>query len=418
MFALVDCNSCYASCEQIFRPDLRGKPVVVLSNNDGCIVARSKEAKALGIPDLQPFFKIEGLLRKLGVYVFSSNYTLYGDISQRVMNTLKDYSPEVEVYSIDEMFLQLDGIACDLGVYGRDIKQRLWRDIRMPVGVGIAPTKTLAKLANHAAKKIVSTHGVCVLDTPVKWQWLQRRLPVKQVWGIGSRLSGKLNALEIYSVYDLATANPKRLRGQFGVNVERIIEELNGVSAIPLAEQPLAKKQIYCTRSFGDKPTTLEPLDKAVSAYASRAAEKLRAQQHVVSTLQVFINSSPYETNHYSRNIVVKLPYATDDSRLIVKTARAGLREIFKPNVRYLKAGVGLIELSDKHYQQQDLFMLSHSPKVEALMSVMDSINKRYGQGTSYIGAQGSGSRWQMRQNFKSPAYTTKWSELPAVSCH
>lgn len=417
MFALVDCNSCYASCEQIFRPDLRNKPVVVLSNNDGCIVARSKEAKALGIPDLQAFFKLEALLRKQQVAIFSSNYTLYGDISQRVMNTLKRFSPEVEVYSIDEMFLQLDGIPVDLKQYGSEIKHTLYREIGMPVGVGIAPSKTLAKLANHAAKKIAQTDGVCLLDTPKKWQWLQQRMPVTKVWGIGSRLGKRLAVMRIYTALDLAKANPKYLRQQFGVNVERTIEELNGHPAIPLEQQPPAKKQIYCTRSFGDKPTELAPLQHAISGYAARAAEKLRAQQHVASAIQVFINTSPHEPNYYSNSRVALLPYPTNDSRIIAGLAKQLLSQIYRPHHRYLKAGIGLLELSARQYQQADLFTPGQSIKTDALMTILDSINRRYGQGASYLAAEGSNQRWKMRQRYRSPAYTTRWGELPGIVC-
>ena len=421
MFALVDCNSCYASCEQIFRPDLRGKPVVVLSNNDGCIIARSAEAKALGIPDLQAFFKLEAQLKRQRVAIFSSNFTLYGDISHRVMTTLRQFSPEVEVYSIDEMFLQLQGLPEEvtgtLKDYGQRMKQTLWRDIRMPVGVGIAPTKTLAKLANHAAKKIAQTNGVCVLDSPAKWQWLQRRLPVTKVWGIGNRIGRQMNTLGIVTVYDLAMADAKALRRQFNVNVERTIEELNGHPAIPLEQQPQARKQIYCTRSFGDKPSTLKPLEYAVSAYAARAAEKLRAQQHFVSTIQVFINTSPFEPNPYSRNIVIRLPHPTDDSRLICAAARRGVQQIFSPGRRYLKAGVGLLELSAKQYQQGDLFHPGQALGTDELMQAMDAINQRYGQGAAYLAAEGSKQRWRMRQHYRSPAYTTRWADLPKALC-
>ena len=283
----------------------------MLSNNDGCVVARSKEAKSLGIPDLHAFFKIEQQLEANNVHIFSSNYTLYGDISHRVMETLKRFSPEIEVYSIDEMFLSFANLPVDLKAYGKEIKETVWKEVRMPVCVGMAPTKTLAKLANHAAKKIDKANGVCLLDNPRKWQWVLKRIPVTKVWGIGSKLGRRLNAMKIYSAYELATADPKYLRKQFSVNVERTITELNGVSAIPLEEIPEPKQQIYCTRSFGEKPTELQPLLQAVSGYTSRAAEKLRKQQHFASSIQVFINTSPYEQNYYGNSITVQLPYPT-----------------------------------------------------------------------------------------------------------
>ncbi len=417
MFALVDCNSCYASCHQIFRPDLRGRPIVVLSNNDGCVVARSKEAKALGVPDLDAFFKIEKQLKAQNITIFSSNYTLYGDISHRVMETLKRFSPEIEVYSIDEMFLSFEGFQVDLKAYGAEIKQTLWKEVRMPVCVGIAPTKTLAKLANHAAKKIDQVNGVCLLDEPKKWQWVLRRIPVTKVWGIGSKLGKRLNAMKIYSAYELATADPKQLRQQFSINVERTITELNGVSAIPLEEQPEPKQQIYCTRSFGEKVASLPPLLEAVSGYASRAAEKLRAQQHFASAIQVFINTSPYEQNYYANSKTVQLPYPTDDTRILVNHARKAVMQIYKSDKRYLKAGVGLFGLTSKENLQGDLFHTGQSIQAEKLMYTIDCINKRYGQGSSYIGAQGSSKRWRMRQHYLSPAYTTRWSDLPVIGC-
>jgi DNA polymerase V len=417
MFALVDCNSCYASCHQIFRPDLRGKPVVVLSNNDGCVVARSKEAKALGVPDLDAFFKIEKQLKAQNITIFSSNYTLYGDISHRVMETLKRFSPEIEVYSIDEMFLSFDGLQMDLKTYGAEIKQTLWKEVRMPVCVGIAPTKTLAKLANHAAKKIDQISGVCLLDEPAKWQWVLKRIPVTRVWGIGSKLGKRLNAMQIYSAYELATAEPKYLRQQFSINVERTIAELNGESAIPLEEQPEPKQQIYCTRSFGEKIVALPPLLEAVSGYASRAAEKLRAQQHYASAIQVFINTSPYEQNYYANSQTVQLPYPTDDSRILVSHARKAVMHIYKPDKRYLKAGIGLLDLTKKENLQTDLFHAGQSIQTEKLMAVLDGINQRYGPGSSYIGAQGSSQRWKMRQNYLSPSYTTRWTDLPDIQC-
>lgn len=415
MFALVDCNSCYASCEQIFRPDLRGKPVVVLSNNDGFIVARSKEAKALGLGDLQAFFKVKAMLKRHKVAVFSSNYPLYGDISNRVMNTLRRYSPNIEVYSIDEMFLNFDGMTCDLNDYGQDIKQRLWKEIRMPVGVGIAPTKTLAKLANRAAKDIPKCEGVCVLDTPEKWQWLQRRTPVTKIWGIAARLAKRLAHYNIHNAYDLACANPKILGRQISINIERTIEELNGRPCLPLEEMPPAKQQIYCSRSFGNKLTELEPIVQAIAVYASRAAEKLRAQQHFALTLHVFLHTSPFEPNYYSDSITAQLPYPCDDSRLIAALAQDCIRQLYKPGKRFLKAGVGLIELVPRSPRQLDLLQPGQTPRSDALMQVLDTLNRQWGRGTLFLGSEGVSKKWHMRQAYTSPAYTTRWGDLPQI---
>ena len=415
MFAIVDCNSCYASCEQIFRPELRGKPVVVLSNNDGFIVARSKEAKLLGLEDLQPFFKVEHILKQHNVAIFSSNYPLYGDISQRVMTTLKTFSPEVEVYSIDEMFLNFDGMTWDLNDYGQQIKTKLWQDIRMPVAVGIAPSKTLSKLANRAAKLIPKCNGVCVLDEPHKWQWLQKRLPVIKVWGVGSRLAKRLEQYKIYTVYDLARADPKTLRRDVSVNLERTINELNGIACYPLEEQPPAKKQIFCTRSFGEKLTALAPIKQAVAVYASRAAEKLRAQNSLVQSIQVFLHTSPFESGYVSRSIVCQTAFPTNDSREIVSAVLQGVTSIYKPGHRYLKAGVGLLDVSDRQFNQYDLFHQGQSNCSDKVMRVLDKTNLEHGRNALFIGAEGVVQKWAMRQQYKSPAYTTQWPDIPVV---
>ena len=415
MFALVDCNSCYASCEQIFRPDLRGKPVIVLSNNDGCIIARSREAKALGIPDLHAYFKVKHLIKRHRVAVFSSNFRLYGDISQRVMDTLCHFSPNIEIYSIDEMFLDLAGMKLPLHDYGQTMKQTLWQQVRMPVSVGIAPSKTLAKLANYAAKNIQKCQGVCLLDSPNKWQWLLQRVPVTKIWGVGSRIGKRLADQSIYTAADLARSNPKAIRRHFSVCLERTIEELNGTTCLELEDTTSDKKQIYCSRSFGQKPSELAPLLQAVGLYACRVAEKLRAQKHLVRTIHVFIHTSPYQPNYYSNSTVIKLAYPTDDSRIIAAKARQAVRSLFRPGYNYLKSGVGLIELIPKKYQQQDIFQAPQKENSDALMKTLDNINQRYGQGSAFLAAEGIRKRWQMRQQHRSPCYTTDWNDLPII---
>lgn len=417
MFALVDCNSCYASCEQIFRPDLRGKPVVVLSNNDGCIVAKNKEAKALGIAGFDPYFKLKPLLLQHNVQVFSSNYALYGDTSNRVMQTLRHYSPEVEVYSIDEMFLQLDGIKADLKSYGQSMRQRLWREVRMPVGVGIAPTKTLAKLANHAAKKIAKTEGVCVLDEPHKWQWLLQRLPVAEVWGIGARMNKRLQALGINTIAELANSDAKQLRKQFSVGIEKTIAELNGESCLALEEAPPPKQQIYCTRSFGQKVYLQSELEQAACLYAGRAAEKLRAQNSLAKTLHVFIQTSRHGVDYFGDSITVQLPYPCSDSRIIEGRVRHAIQQLYRPGYAYAKAGVGIVELCSSDNLQRDIFSPGQSAASEALMTSLDAINKKFGRHTVHPAAEGVDGRWAMRQQLLSPAYTTRWSDIPQVRC-
>lgn len=415
MFALVDCNSFYASCEQVFRPDLRGRPVVVLSNNDGFLVSRTKEAKAVGLGDLVPYFKVEDLIKKYGVAVFSSNYKLYGDISSRVMTTLKAFSPHLEIYSIDELFLDLEGLQHPLPEYGHLIKQTVWQHTRIPVGVGIAKTKTLSKLANRGAKTIARCDGVCVLDTDHKTEWLLKHFPVTKVWGIAGRLAARLAELGIATAWDLARSDAKTVRRRTSVNVERIIEELNGRPCLDLEEAPPAKKQIYCTRSFGKRAMTLEPILEAVSLYSARAAEKLRQQRQLVKTLHVFLNNSPFEGGYYCGSTTVQLPYPTDDTRVISEHARAAVSRLYKPGPAYMKAGIGLIELIDPCYLQQDLWEPGQSGQASKLMQLMDRINQHHGRRSVFLASQGVHQPWYMKQHHRSPEYTTSWVDLPVV---
>jgi DNA polymerase V len=416
MIALVDCNACYVSCEQIFRPDLRYQPVIVLSNNDGCIIARSAEARALGIPDLSPYFKLKPLLQKHRVKVFSANFRLYGDISNQVMENLRLFSPSVEQYSIDEMFLGMDHMPVDMNDYALKIKTIIWRHVRMPVGVGVAPSKTLAKLANHAAKKIKS-NNVAVLDTPEKWQWLQKRLPVNKVWGIGSKLTKRLEGIGIRSAYELAQADPKWVRRFTSVNVEKTIEELNGQRCIELEEVAEPKKEIFVTRSFARKLEKLEDMLRHVSRYAAAAAEKLRAQDGYCQSLYVFANTSRFHENYYANSMVVQLPYPTCDSRTLISFARLAMKKIYRENCKFNKCGVGLLDLRDRRFYQSDLFRPEQSARSEALMAALDRINYRYGRDTVTIGAEGLSGRWTMKQNSLSPAYTSSWQDLPRVGC-
>jgi DNA polymerase V len=417
MFALVDCNSFYASCEQVFRPDLRGKPVVVLSNNDGFVVARSKEAKALGIPDLEPYFKVEHLLKKHSVAVFSSNYPLYGDLSNRVMETLKTFSPEIEIYSIDELFLRPANLLESLKDYGQQMRHAVWKNVRIPVGVGMAPSKTLAKLANRAAKKIPKLNGVCVLEREDQREWLLRKVSVRDIWGIGSQFAARLNSLNILTGWDLANADPKYMRQHFNVNLERMIQELNGVSCFELEEIPPVKKQIYCTRSLGEKATTLDPILQATSLYASRAAEKLRKQNHFVKTIHVFLQTSPFDKKSFSNSGTIQLPYPTDDTRIIVRYARYAIEKLFVPGYAYLKSGVGLIDIVDKAFYQGDIFCPGQSVKADDLMKILDMVNRKYGKGTVHTAAEGLQKKWAMQQRYRSRSYTTSWHELPVGIC-
>ena len=416
MMALVDCNSCYASCEQVFRPDLRDKPVVVLSNNDGCIIARSKQAKNLGIPDLHPYFKVENQLKKHNVIVFSANFRLYGDISNQVMATLRDFSPHVEQYSIDEMFLDFDGMTWDMNDYGKTIRDTIWQNVRMPVGVGIAPTKTLTKLANHAAKNL-KPGNVAVLDTPEKWQWLEKRLPISKIWGIGKRLTKRLNAVGIHNAYQLAQADARFIRKHTSVNVERTICELNGEPCIGLDEQPVPKKEIFVTRSFGTKTRSKEELLRHISRYAAAAAEKLRSQNSFCSSLYIFAHTSEFKAGFYNNSCVIKLPYPNSNSQLIIQHAKQGMSQIYREDGLFAKCGIGLLDIRDRSFYQYDLFSAGQSTSTDELMQVIDSINQRYGRDSLTFAAEGMTGKWTMRQNRLSPSYTSCWRDLPRVCC-
>lgn len=417
MFALIDCNSFYASCEQVFRPDLRGKIVCVLSNNDGCIVAQSREAKEIGIPSFAPYFKVKPLLDKHGAVVFSSNYALYGDLSNRVVQTLRDYAADIEIYSIDEVFVKPVDCFGDLKNYGQTMRKAVWKNVRIPVGVGIAPTKTLAKLANRAAKKIKALDYVCVLEREDQRDWLLRRVEVGDIWGVGSRLSKRLQAMGIYSGLDLARTNPKHIRAKFNVCLERTVQELNGVSCLELEEVPVDKKQIYCTRAYGTKTDDLNEILQATSSYAARASEKLRKQNQLAKTLHVFLQTSRFDRSPLSKSTIVQLPYPTDDTRIIVRYAIHAIKSIYEEGHLYSKSGVGLVEIIDRSITQFDLFSRGQSAESETLMRVIDSINKRYGRGSIFTAAEGVDRKWVMNQNFKSPSYTTNWNQLPVVKC-
>ncbi len=414
MLALVDCNACYASCEQIYRPDLRGKPIVVLSNNDGCIVTRNKEAKALNIPDLEPYFKIKHLLQQHQVHVFSSNYELYGDTSQRIMSMLEGYGNAIEVYSIDEAFLDVDGFT-DLYAHGQLIKQACWKEQRMPVCVGIAPTKTLAKLANHIAKKSVKLNGVCMIENSTEWQKVFSKLPVNKVWGVGSRIAKRLADCHILTVEDLRQQNPKELRADFGVTLERTIRELNGEPCLSLDTQPSPKQQIFCSRSFSKKITSLHDLNESVANYAVRAAEKLRRQNSLARRVYVMMQTSRFTTPYYGNSLSTPLLYPTNDSRHIVEAALRISTHLYRQGYVYAKAGVGLLDLVENTFQQEDFFTANQTLASQDMMTTLDKINQRYGQGVMFLGRQGIQRQWHMCREMKSPAYTTRVSDVPIV---
>lgn len=419
VFALVDCNNFYASCEKLFRPDLKDTPVVVLSNNDGCVVARSREAKLLGIKMGVPVFQIKAEMQRHGILAFSSNYALYADLSSRVMRTLEEMAPRVEVYSIDEAFLDLTGIesAISLVEFGQQVRERIGHWIGITVCVGIAPTKTLAKLANHAAKKYPATKGVVDLTNPDRQRRLLALVPVDDVWGVGRRLSKRLNALGITTALDLANASPRAIRDQFSVVLERTVRELNGESCIELEEIPPTKKQIVCSRSFGVKVTQFELLREAVCEYATRATEKLRKEQQQAKVLTVFIRTSPFKDNEpqYSNSASGELLIPSCDTRDFIELANHLLKRIWKDGFRYAKAGVMLSDFYDPGMFQPGLFDdVSTRSNSQQLMSVLDTINQS-GAGKVFFAGQGTKKDWSMKREHLSPAYTTRWDQLPRV---
>ena len=419
VFALVDCNNFYASCEKLFRPDLKDTPVVVLSNNDGCVVARSREAKSLGIKMGVPVFQIKSEMQRHGILAFSSNYALYADLSSRVMRTLEEMAPRVEVYSIDEAFLDLTGIesALSLVEFGQQVRERIGHWIGITVCVGIAPTKTLAKLANHAAKKYPATQGVVDLTNPDRQRRLLALVPVDDVWGVGRRLSKRLNALGITTALDLANASPRAIRDQFSVVLERTVRELNGESCIELEEIPPTKKQIVCSRSFGVKVTQFELLREAVCEYATRATEKLRKEQQQAKVMTELIRTSPFKDNEpqYSNSASGELLTPSCDTRDFIELANHLLKRIWKDGFRYTKAGVMLSDFYDPGMFQPGLFDdVSTRSNSQQLMSVLDTINQS-GAGKVFFAGQGTKKDWSMKREHLSPAYTTRWDQLPRV---
>ena len=419
VFALVDCNNFYASCEKLFRPDLKDTPVVVLSNNDGCVVARSREAKLLGIKMGVPVFQIKAEMQRHGILAFSSNYALYADLSSRVMRTLEEMAPRVEVYSIDEAFLDLTGIESVISLveFGQQVRERIGHWIGITVCVGIAPTKTLAKLANHAAKKYPATQGVVDLTNPDRQRRLLALVPVDDVWGVGKRLSKRLNALGITTALDLANASPRAIRDQFSVVLERTVRELNGESCIELEEIPPTKKQIVCSRSFGEKVTHFELLREAVCEYATRATEKLRKEQQQAKVMTVFIRTSPFKDNEpqYSNSASGELLIPSCDTRDFIELANHLLKRIWKDGFRYAKAGVMLSDFYDPGMFQPGLFDdISTRSNSQQLMSVLDTINQS-GAGKVFFAGQGTKKDWSMKREHLSPAYTTRWDQLPRV---
>lgn len=423
MFALVDCNNFYVSCERLFRPDLAQQPVVVLSNNDGCVVARSPEAKALGIKMGVPVFQVQNVLKKHRVVVFSSNYALYAELSHRVMSTLERLAPAVEVYSIDEAFLDIRGLAActEPSTWGQQVRQTIAQWIGLPVCVGIAPTKTLAKLANHAAKHYRATQGVVDLSAPARQRRLMALVPAAEVWGVGRRLSAHLTAMGIHTALDLAQADPQVLRRRFNVVLERTIRELNGLSCLDLEQDLPAKQQIISSRSFSQPITEYGALQEAVACYLVRAMEKLRQERRLMRCLQVFIRTSPFRTQepYYGNAATSRFTEPTADTRVALKRAMALLAGLWRDGYGYAKAGVMLSDFYEHSGWQPDLLHTAeqhpqYAQRSQALMHTIDHINQTYSTPIQFA-RQGIERHWQMKRRRLSPHYLSRWSDLPRV---
>jgi DNA polymerase V len=418
VFALVDCNNFYASCERVFQPKLAGQPIVVLSNNDGCVVARSNEAKALGIAMGVPEFQIRPLLRAHRVQVFSSNYTLYGDLSQRVMETLEQFSPDLEIYSIDEAFLSLTGFERrNLTDYGRAIRKTVKQWTGLPVSVGIAETKTLAKIANRIAKRTPDTDGVFDLLACPDRDALLGRVAVVDVWGIGPSYSRLLTQQGITTALQLRQADDHWIRTHMGVVGMRLVAELRGRSCLDLEVCPAPKQGITCSRTFGRSVCTLAEMEEAMSFYVTRAAEKLRREGLAATVLTVFVMTNAFtEEPQYRNSVTCTLPVGTDTTSALIRAAVRGLRTIYRDGYRYKKAGVMVTALVPASQVQPDLFDQQDRPKSKRLMAALDAVNDRWGAGTLQYASSGLTKTWQTQCHHRSPAYTTNWDELPVVN--
>ncbi|NDL61549.1 translesion error-prone DNA polymerase V subunit UmuC [Acerihabitans arboris] len=420
MYALVDINAFYASCETVFRPELRGRPVVVLSNNDGCVIARSAAARQLGIAMAAPYFKISRLLEQHGVTVFSSNYGLYADMSHRVMALLEEMAPAVEIYSIDEAFLDLTGVdhCMSLEQFGREVQLKVRQCAKLNSGVGIAPSKTLAKLANHAAKQWSKTGGVVDLSSPLRQRKLMALMPVEDVWGIGRRLGKTLRAMGIGTALQLADSHPAFIRKNFSVVLERTVRELRGEPCLEVEEMPAVKQQIICSRSFSARITRYQDMREAVCSYAVRAAEKLRVEKQFCRQISVFLRTSPHAAGeqHYANQATGRISIPTQDSRDIIAQAMQCLDRIWLEDRRYMKAGIVLGDFFDRGVAQLGLFD-RYQPRVnaEALMATLDNVN-RSGKGQIWFAGQGIRQDWKMKRDMLSPAYTTRVTDLPRAA--
>ena len=417
MIALCDVNNFYVSCERVFDPSLWHRPVIVLSNNDGCAVARSNEVKNLGVKMGAPHFQLKQLINQHNIAIRSSNYALYGDMSQRVDDIIAQYSDQVENYSIDECFMRFNGFEhLDLVEHCQNLRNQIWKWLGLPVCVGIAPSKTLAKIANHYAKKLKIPGSVLQLNDELQIKNALKNLPVREIWGVGGQISKHLNSIGINTALELRNADLKSMRKRFSVVMERTIMELRGINCIEFDADPEKKKQIICTRSFGEKINKLNLLKEAVAYHVSRACVTLREQKSVAQSITIGIRTNAFNTHikQHSSSITIKLPQASQHTGHFLQAAEQGLKRIYKSGFHYKKAGIMLNNISDAGVVQTDLFT-QMPERNNALMNTLDSINSRFGKGTMRSGQEGFKKDWVMKSEIKSPAYTTRFDELIRV---
>lgn len=423
MYVLCDVSSMYASCEKVFDPSIRNKPVIVLTNNDGCICAACGIAKRMGIgKKFVPYFQVKDELAAAGAIIRSSNYELYADLSQRMMDTCSRFAPHCHIYSIDECFLFYGGYIPPEGwnAHAALIRRTVWKEVRLPIGVGVGPTPTLAKAANHASKRIDGYRGVAVIDNEPTRQHILKQMDVTDVWGIGRRLGKRLNDLGIQSAWQLSKVKTGFIRKEFSVLVENTVHELNGTPKLNWDDVRSPKQQIFSTRSFGQRVTDKSELRHALISHVTIAASKLRRQNSLVKSVQIFASNSPHDNEtYYRQSILHEFPAPTSDTCIIAHAVSALVDSVFRRGVKFYKCGVGLIELVDAAHYQQDMFNVLHD-KTD-LMHCIDRINYRYGRNTVHVAAQGTTpgatQKFAMRREFLSQQYTTRLADIPKIFC-
>tara|TARA_B100000686_G_scaffold133854_1_gene140888 strand:- start:9024 stop:10328 length:1305 start_codon:yes stop_codon:yes gene_type:complete len=419
-FALVDCNNFYASCERIFTPNLEHKPIVVLSNNDGCIIARSQESKLIGIKMGTPLYKAKEIIENFNVHVFSSNYTLYGDISQRIMNSLFKFSSHVEVYSIDEAFLDISKEQKNLLKYGIEIRTKIKQWVGIPVSVGIGKTKTLAKLANEFVKKGISSNGVYVIHNLDNEKVPLEKIELEDIWGIGKRVGRKIRSMNIKTILELMSLNQEEISRKFNVSIQRTIFELHGIQCINIENVPKKKKSICVSRSFRKQISCVNKIGEALTNYITNAAEKLRKNHLLATSMIIFIHTNPFRKSvpQHHESLIYHFSNPSNDTRLFIRISFLILNKMFKDNILYHKAGVILQDLIPEDEYQQNLFPKEDKEKSRKLMTTIDQLNHRMGRGTVIYASEGIKEKWAGKSFNKSSAYTTQWDEIPIVKAY